>query len=160
MTDADTIIRAYGLTPHPEGGWYREFHRSGCVLEGLPGYPGPRPACTALWLCLRRGESSAFHRLRSEEAWIHLSGGPVELFLLSPGGSEARTIASVEDGGPPATVIPAGTFQAARPAGGYCLVSCLVAPGFDFGDFELAARDDLLAAHPADAEIIRAFAPP
>ena len=38
------------------------------------------------------------------------------------------------------------------------MVSCLVAPGFDFGDFELAARDDLLAAHPADAEIIRALA--
>jgi len=160
MTDADAIIRSYGLSPHPEGGWYREFHCSGAVLENLPGYPGPRPAFTAIWFCLRRGEFSAFHRLRSEEAWIHLAGGPVELFLLSPGGAERRTIASVKDGGPPATVVPAGAFQAARPAGDYCLVSCIVAPGFDFEDFELAARDELLAAHPAEAETVRSLTRP
>lgn len=157
MKDADAIIRSYGLSPHPEGGWYREFHCSGRVLEGIPGYPGPRPALTAIWFCLRRGEFSAFHRLRSEEAWIHLSGGPVELVLLSPVGSGRRRIASVEDGGPPGTVVPAGVFQAARPLGDYGFACCLVAPGFDFGDFELAGREELLAAHPAEAEAVRSL---
>lgn len=157
MTDADSILRSYGLRPHPEGGWYREFHCSGRVLEGLPGYPGPRAALTAIWFCLRRGEFSAFHRLRSEEAWIHLAGGPLELVLLWPGEPDRRTIASVEDGGPPGTVVPAGVFQAARPVGDYSFVSCLVAPGFDFEDFELAPREGLLEAHPAEAETILAL---
>jgi len=157
MTDADTIIRTYGLSPHPEGGWYREFHCSGRVLEGLPGYPGPRAAITAIWFCLRRGEFSAFHRLRSEEVWIHLSGGPLELVVLAPGKADRTTIASVEDGGTPAAVVPAGAFQAARPTGDYCFVSCLVAPGFDFGDFELASAEELLKAHPGEAEAIRSL---
>lgn len=157
MTDADTIIRSYGLSPHPEGGWYREYHSSGRILGQLPGYPGPRPALTAIWFCLRRGEFSAFHRLRGEEAWIHLAGGPLELFLLAPGKTERIMVASVEDGGPPAAVVPAGVFQAARPLGEYCLVSCLVAPGFDFADFELASPRELLEAFPGEADAIRSL---
>ncbi len=157
MADAETIIRTYGLTPHPEGGWYREFHSSGRVFEGLPGYPGPRPAVTAIWFCLRRGEFSSFHRIRSEEVWIHLSGGPLELILLAPGKANRKTIASVEDGGPPGTVIPPDTFQAARPLGDYCFVSCIVAPGFDFGDFELASREELAKANPGEADTIRSL---
>ncbi len=35
-------------------------------------------------------------------------------------------------------VVPAGAWQAARPLGDYALVSCIVAPGFDFAGFELA----------------------
>jgi predicted cupin superfamily sugar epimerase len=157
MADADSIIREYGLSPHPEGGWYRQFHSSGRILEGIPGFPGPRAAVTAIWFCLRRGEFSAFHKLRSEEAWIHLSGGPLELVLLSGGKAERRRIASVEDGGPPAAVVPPGAFQAARPLGDYCFVSCIVAPGFDFGDFEMASRDELAASYPGEAEAVRSL---
>ncbi|MCL1926818.1 MAG: cupin domain-containing protein [Syntrophorhabdaceae bacterium] len=151
MTDVDTIIKAYGLAPHPEGGWYREFHRSKRALEEIPGYQGPRSAATAIWFCLRQGEFSAFHRLRSEEIWFHLSGNPIELVLLSNGKADRLRIASVENGGPPAAVIPAGAYQAARPLGGYCLVSCVVAPGFDFLDFEMASREKLLEAYPSEA---------
>ena len=147
---AEAIIQTYGLTPHPEGGWYREFHRSERVLEEIPGYRGPRPAVTAIWFCLRQGEFSAFHRLRSEEIWFHLSGSPIELILLSQGQASRLRIASVEDGGPPGAVIPAGAFQAARPLGGYSLISCVVAPGFDFCDFELAARETLLKDYPSE----------
>jgi hypothetical protein len=157
MTDADSIISGYGLSPHPEGGWYREFHCSGRMLEGLAGFPGPRAAVTAIWFCMRRGEFSAFHRLRSEEVWIHLSGGPVELVLLPRGSVARRRIARVEDGGPPATVVPAGVFQAARPLGDYGFVACLVAPGFDFDDFELASRGELLEAFPGEGDLIRSF---
>ncbi len=36
-------------------------------------------------------------------------------------------------------LVPAGVWQAAEPTGGeYVLVGCVVAPGFDFADFELA----------------------
>ena len=89
--------------------------------------------------------------------WIHLSGGPLELVVLAPGKADRITIASVEDGGPPGAVVPAGAFQAARPIGEYCFVSCLVAPGFDFEDFEMASREELLEAYPAEAEAIRSL---
>jgi len=155
MTDAEKIIQTYGLAPHPEGGWFREFHRSERVLAEIPGYPGPRPAVTAIWFCLRQGEFSAFHRLRSEEIWVHLSGSPIELVLLHRGKASRLRIASVADGGPAAAVIPAQACQAARPLGEYSLVSCIVAPGFDFCDFELSSRETLLAAYPsAAADII------
>jgi predicted cupin superfamily sugar epimerase len=41
----------------------------------------------------------------------------------------------------PQAVVPAGWWQAARALPGpygYALVACVVAPGFDFEDFELA----------------------
>ena len=42
--------------------------------------------------------------------------------------------------------IPANTWFAAKPLSenAFCLVSCAVAPGFEFDDFEIARRDDLL----------------
>jgi predicted cupin superfamily sugar epimerase len=154
MDCPDAIISAYGLAPHPEGGWYREFHRSRTAFGNLPGYPGPRAAATAIYFCLKQGEFSAFHRLRSEETWIHLAGGPLELALLDDRGARRERIASVADGGPPAAVVPAATAQAARPAGAFALAACIVAPGFDFADFALLARDDLLAAFPGSAELV------
>jgi len=155
--DAKEIIARYRLAPHPEGGWYREFHCSGRRWENLPGYPAPRPALTAIYFCLKAGEFSAFHRLRSEEAWLHLAGGPLDLILLEAGRATRSRVASVADGGPPAVVVPAGTIQAARPAGGFAFVACLVAPGFDFADFELLPRDALLAEYPHCAELVQAL---
>jgi hypothetical protein len=35
-------------------------------------------------------------------------------------------------------VVPAGVWQAARPLGGWVLVGCTVAPGFEFSSFEMA----------------------
>ncbi|MEW6720443.1 MAG: cupin domain-containing protein [Thermodesulfobacteriota bacterium] len=157
MEDAERIIAEYGLSPHPEGGWFREFHCSGRMLERLPGYPGPRAALTAIWFCLGRGDFSAFHRLRSEEAWIHLAGGPIELVLLRQGAAHRLRIARVEDGGPPGAVVPAETFQAARPLGDYGFSACLVAPGFDFRDFELPSRERLLEEFPGETDVIRSL---
>ncbi len=157
MSDPEAIISSYGLSPHPEGGWYREFHCSRKVFENLPGYPGPRAAVTAIYFCLREGEFSAFHRLRSEEVWVHLAGGPLELVLLEPGNPRRLRIASAGAGGPPAAVVPPGTVQAARPVGGFAFVACLVAPGFAFEDFEMAERDALLEAYPGFAETIRSM---
>jgi predicted cupin superfamily sugar epimerase len=157
MSDPEAIISAYGLSPHPEGGWYREFHCSRRVFENLPGYPGPRAAVTAIYFYLEEGEFSAFHRLRSEEVWIHLAGGPLELVLLEPRNARRLRIASTVAGGPPVAVVPAGTIQAARPVGRFAFVTCLVAPGFVFEDFEMASREALLEAYPEFAEAIRSL---
>src|SRR3990170_7852442 len=94
----DEIIAAYRLARHPEGGWFREVHRSSRPLAQIPGYPGERTAFTAIYFLLARGDFSAFHRLRSEEAWIHLEGDPLEMILL---GREVRriTLGPVTHGG-------------------------------------------------------------
>lgn len=156
LEDVRTIIEAYRLAPHPEGGWFREFHRSGRALGPLPGYPGDRAAVTAIYFLLTKETFSAFHRLRSEEIWIHLAGAPLSLVLLGPDARRLR-LAAAADGGPPALVVPAGTLQAARTDGVYALVACVVAPGFDFADFELAPREALLREYPAHADLIRAL---
>ncbi len=39
----------------------------------------------------------------------------------------------------------------------YALVGCAVAPGFEYGDFELGDRETLLAAHPRHQELVLRF---
>jgi predicted cupin superfamily sugar epimerase len=133
------------LAPHPEGGWFRETWRA--RPESVPaGYPGPRAAATGIYFLLASGEESAWHRVRSDELWLWHSGGP--LALLDGGHGDRPAVSpSVIKLGPglaagqvPQHVIPAGHWQAARPAAtDEVLVSCVVAPGFDFADFEMLA---------------------
>jgi predicted cupin superfamily sugar epimerase len=139
---AEEVIRRYGMARHPEGGWYREVHRS--------------PALTAIHFLLPRGDFSAFHRLKHEEAWVHLAGAPLEMFLL--GEEPVRRVLSPAGGdGAPVVVVPAGVPQAARSLGDYTLSACLVAPGFDFRDFSLPSREELTASFPGEAERIRSL---
>jgi uncharacterized protein len=131
------------LAPHPEGGWYRETWRAApsCQPEG---YPGPRAAATGIYFLLAPGEESAWHRVRSDEVWLWHSGGPLTLF---DGGDGVRPTvrpeivtmgADLTNGQVPQHVIPAAHWQSARPATtAEVLVSCVVAPGFDFADFTL-----------------------
>jgi predicted cupin superfamily sugar epimerase len=131
------------LRPHPEGGWFRETWRSP-VTFAPPGYDGPRSAATAIYFLLHPGEESAWHVVRSDELWFWHSGGPLTLRLGGSGerpgpGPETLLGADVAAGQRPQVLIPAGLWQAAAPAGDEpVLVSCVVAPGFDFADFRLA----------------------
>jgi predicted cupin superfamily sugar epimerase len=131
------------LAPHPEGGWYRETWRAGSSYVPA-GYPGPRAAATGIYFLLTPGQESAWHRVRSDEVWLWHSGGP--LVMLDGGDGESPSAApAVVTVGPdlaagqlPQHVVPGGHWQCARPAGDVeVLVSCVVAPGFDFTDFTL-----------------------
>ncbi|HTG82567.1 MAG TPA: cupin domain-containing protein [Geobacteraceae bacterium] len=154
MTAAE-LIDLYKLQPHREGGWYREVHRSDRFLGLLPGYPGERTALTAIYFLLAAGEFSAFHRVRSEEAWVHLAGAPLELVFLE---EEPRIVPLASAGyGEPLAVVPPGVLQAARSLGDYTLAACLVAPGFDFADFEIPSRERLESAFPRHTELVRRF---
>ena len=133
--EAAALAAALGLVPHPEGGHYREVWRD--VPEG-----GGRGAGTAIHFLLGAEERSHWHRVDAAELWLWQAGGPLAL-SLSPDGKEiAREIRLGPDLGAGEAVIgvvPAGWWQAARPAGGrWCLVSCTVSPAFDFAGFELA----------------------
>jgi predicted cupin superfamily sugar epimerase len=129
------------LLPHPEGGWYRETWRTSTGFEP-PGYGGARQSATGIYFLLQPGEESVWHAVRSDEVWFWHRGGPLALVLGGTGDApgEERTITlgpEVENGQVPQALVPAGTWQAARPVGEEgVLVSCVVSPGFDFADFK------------------------
>jgi predicted cupin superfamily sugar epimerase len=106
--------------------------------------PGPAGRGNGIYFLLAPGEESAWHRVRSDEVWLWHSGGPLTLLDGGdgdrPAGVQAATTLGqdLESGQAPQHVIPAGHWQSARPAAGQeVLVSCVVAPGFDFADFTL-----------------------
>jgi|SRR5215831_933994 len=157
--EALAIVQALGLKPHPEGGFYRETFRSSLLLES-PTHAGRRSASTAIYFLLPAGTFSAFHRVKgADELWHFYAGDPVELHLLDDAG--ARSISLGRDltaGEVPQAVVPVGVFQAAMSLGTrYSLCGCTVAPGFDFADFDLPTRDQLLRLFPNQRSLIERF---
>jgi uncharacterized protein len=134
------LAERFDLQPHPEGGWFRETYRSAQTFHP-EGYAGERAAATGIYFLLHPGERSAWHVVRSDELWFWHGGGPLTLRFGGDGEhpAEERTVTlGVGDDHHPQVLIPAGTWQAAEPASTeYVLVSCVVAPGFDFADFRL-----------------------
>jgi predicted cupin superfamily sugar epimerase/uncharacterized protein (DUF952 family) len=126
---------ALDLLPHPEGGWFRQTWVSDAAFTP-DGYPGPRAAATLIYFLLGPGDESRWHAVRSDEIWLWHSGGPLTLTVDR---SPTRTVTLGPDlaaGQRPHHVIPGGSRQSARPAtDAEVLVSCVVAPGFDFADF-------------------------
>jgi len=130
---ASDIISRLGLQPHPEGGHYRETFRDARTIED------GRAASTAIYFLLARGERSHWHRVDAVEIWLYHTGDPLNLHIAD--GSGERTIqlgVNLAAGEQPQAIVPAHAWQAAESTGDWTLVSCTVAPGFDFKTFELA----------------------
>lgn len=133
---AEAIVAALGLVPHPEGGAFFETYRHAERVEG-------RSRATAIYFLLRAGEVSAWHRVASDELWFFHAGDALRLKQVSPEGELSELVlgTALAEGERPQGLVPAGYWQAAVPvAGGACgwtLVSCVVAPGFEFEDFEM-----------------------
>ncbi|MDC0711608.1 cupin domain-containing protein [Stigmatella sp. ncwal1] len=154
----DELVKALGLQPHPEGGYYREMYRASAQVETPR---GTRSAGTAIYYLLPRGTFAAWHRVASDEVWHFYEGAPLTLSLLGPRGLERVVLGrEVARGERPQVVVPAGVLQAAAPEGDYTLAGCTVAPGFDFADWEMPSREALLSLHPEHAELLRRFSRP
>jgi predicted cupin superfamily sugar epimerase len=125
--DADAVIARLRLAPHPEGGHYREYFRD-------LGSDGARGHATAIYFLLRAGERSNWHRVDAAEIWLHHAGGPLNLRVAEGDGERCHLLGA----GTPAAVVPADAWQSAASVGPWTLVSCVVAPAFDFAGFELA----------------------
>ncbi|MBL26243.1 MAG: cupin [Rhodospirillaceae bacterium] len=130
--DADAIIAALGLAPHPEGGHFVETWRS-------PEDEG-RGAVTAIYYLLRAGEESRWHRVDAVEIWHYYAGAPLALRIAEDGGQavEHRLGADLTAGERPQAVVPVDAWQSARSLGDWTLVGCTVAPAFSFAGFDLA----------------------
>ena len=143
LPDAAQMIEQLGLSPHPEGGHYRETWRGGDRGDG-------RSLGTAIVFLLAAGERSHWHRVDADEVWLHHDGDPLVLAIADETGTVSDVLlGSLSQGGVPQAVVPAGAWQSAAPdsaavtggaaqAVGWTLVSCVVAPGFEFDGFELA----------------------
>ncbi len=135
MADADSIIAALNLKPHPEGGWYGETHR-------IASPEGQRSPGTAIYYLLKSGERSHWHRIDATETWHFYAGDPLQLTRSFGRGQEVQILGpDILAGQRPQVVIAPGQWQAATTTGAWTLVGCTVSPGFDFSAFELAPRD-------------------
>ena len=163
----EALADRLGLTPHPEGGFYRETYRAGLAWPpGALPRGAPRAASTAIYFLVPEGSFSALHRIASDEVWHFYAGAPLEIVAFDPDGRRQDLWPGgwLDRGGAPQRVVPAGwlfgaRLRAPRPEGAppWALVGCTVAPGFDFADFELPARAALLDALPAHHAIVRAL---
>jgi len=135
LYSAEEIIRLLDLKPHPEGGHYRETFRDD---RG----DGKRAASTAIYFLLAAGEVSHWHRVDAAEVWLWHAGAPLELSIAPPDGPASRAVLSADlaAGERPQRVVPPGFWQSAQSLGAWTLVSCTVAPGFQFESFELAPK--------------------
>jgi predicted cupin superfamily sugar epimerase len=127
--DEAAVRAALGLMPHPEGGHYRELWRDRPA-------DGGRGAGTSILFLLAAGEVSAWHRVDAAEVWLWQAGAPLHLGMADR--AAVRLGPDLAAGEALQAVVPAGVWQAARSLGAWSLVSCVVAPAFEFAGFELA----------------------
>ena len=134
MLTAADIVRLLDLKPHPEGGHFRETFRAPRMIDG-------RAASTAIYFLLAAGERSHWHKVDAAEAWHWHAGAPLVLEMAEHDKAPVRRIklgADLAAGERPQAMVPANVWQAAESIGDWTLVSCTVAPGFDFSGFTLA----------------------
>jgi uncharacterized protein len=154
-------IEKLQLAPHPEGGYFRQTYRSEAVIarEALPaGFSGARAVSTAIYFLLEGENFSAFHRLRSDEIWHFYVGDPLVVHVIDAEGKYSRILLGddPEAGQVLQAVVRAGCWFASHVADWkeFAVVGCTVAPGFDFADFEMGKRGELVAGYPEFLQII------
>jgi len=133
--EAATMIAALKLSPHPEGGWYRETWRAPAPTEG------GRAAASAILFLLEAGGRSHWHRVDAGELWIFQAGAPLSLSLAEAGGAREDVVLGADPraGQAPQHLVPAGAWQSAQAsAQAWTLVACVVSPAFEFQGFDLA----------------------
>ncbi|KAH9804713.1 actin 1 [Citrus sinensis] len=136
-----------------------------------------RAVSTAIYFLLPSGSVSHLHRLPCAETWHFYTGEPITIFELNDKDGKIKLTCLGNDLGnnqqPQYTVPPNvwfGSFPTndfhISPDGAvskvesrdaeshYSLVGCTCAPAFQFEDFELAKRSDLVSSFPNHAPLI------
>ncbi len=133
---ATALINELNLQPHPEGGFFRELHRS---AEQVNFHDKKRDAITTIYFLLPEKQYSRWHLVDADEVWHYYEGAPLDLYMASPDASSITHIrlgaVDLASGTQPVFTIPAGYWQCAASSGDYTLTGCSVGPGFDFSGF-------------------------
>lgn len=161
---AEKWISKLELTPHPEGGFFKEVYRSteNILQVGLPArYNSERTFGTSIYFLLRGNDFSSFHKLKSDETWHFYDGCSITIYMIDEEGNFSSTVLgkSFEENVLLQFTIPRNNWFAAKPNDdkSFSLVGCSVYPGFDFQDFELANREELLKVFPQHNLLITNF---
>ena len=150
MDKATYWIEKFELLPHPEGGYYKEIYRSkeSVNTELLPNdREGERSICTAIYFLLQGNDFSSFHKIKSDEIWHFYDGSDLMVYSINKKGEKKEYLLNKEN---PVQIIPQNEWFAAEliDKTSFAFVGCTVAPGFDFEDFIMADKDELIKAYP------------
>jgi predicted cupin superfamily sugar epimerase len=158
---AQKYIEKLQLKPHPEGGYYKEIYRAGEMIlpEHLPKrYKSSRNFSTSIYFLLEGNQVSKFHRLKSDEQWHFYDGSSIVVYVIDEGGKLNKILLgrNIEKGESLQTIIKHNSWFAAELSdkSSFALIGCTVAPGFDFNDFNLGKRDELVDIFPQFKELI------
>lgn len=159
MNQIQQLITHLDLQPHPEGGYFKEVYRSeGIINNDSLGtlFSGTRNYCTSIYYLLTTDTFSAFHKINQDETWHFYDGATLKLHIISPEGNYETILIGkdVTKGEVFQYTVPAGYWFGATVQKEFALCGCTVSPGFDFQDFELAKKEELLQQFPQHKGII------
>jgi len=157
MTDVSELIATLKLTPHDEGGWFRETYRSPRTIDCPEREGGQRSLMTTIhYLLDRRRPLTLLHANRSDIVHLHEGGGALLYLLLWPDGRLEETLIGPQ--GERQLTVPGGVWKAAELVqGDWGLIGEAVSPGFDYRDRTLAVAEDILARYPRHAGRLSPF---
>jgi uncharacterized protein len=157
---AKQYIKQLQLKKHPEGGYFKEVYRS--VERILPThlpkrYKSSRSFSTSIYFLLEGQQFSSFHLLRSDELWHFYDGSAVLLYTINQKGKLSIKKLGRGMNSELQLVIEKQNWFAAEveEKKSFALFGCTVSPGFDFDDFELGKRNDLLQKFPQHSALIK-----
>ena len=112
---------------------------------------------TVIYFLLQADEYSHFHRIASDEHWFFHAGSALSIHVLNH--AEPDYVCLELSPTNPQQWVPAQNWFAAELSSSdpdaFVLVSCVVAPGFDFADFELAQASVLAPNYPGHEALIK-----
>ncbi|MBP1963555.1 cupin domain-containing protein [Paenibacillus aceris] len=153
------------LVAHPEGGYYkRTFQAEETITdqELSVQFNGSRLLYTSIYFLLQSHDVSHFHRLKSDELWYYHAGSPLTIHVILEDGTyeEVKLGINLENGETPQYLVPKNSIfgSSVMVKNTFSLVGCMVAPGFDFQDFEMFTQEELLGQYPQHREVIMKLA--
>jgi len=150
-------IEKLKLKAHPEGGFYNELYRSKLEVTRVSStLVNIYNAFTSIYYLLEGRDYSGFHRLSSDEIWYFHKGAPLLIHMIDDEGNYSSQELSDESSGTLSYLVPAGIWFASEipSAKGFALVSCAVAPGFEFSEFEMADQKEMVDQYPQHSKIL------
>ncbi|MEQ7218280.1 cupin domain-containing protein [Vagococcus fluvialis] len=153
MKTKEEWIKELNLEAHPEGGFYLRTEES---EETITRQNKTRKLYTSIYFVLTEESPSHFHQLTADEIWYYHDGEPLTVHCIYEDGTyEAVKVGKDTQKGERLHFnVPAGTIFGSTVEKDYSLVSCVVVPGFDFEDFKLFTKEELLKDYPEHEEII------
>ena len=153
-------INQLQLKKHPEGGYFREVYRSGEIIlpEHLPKrYKQSRNFSTSIYYLLEGKQFSSFHLLQSDELWHFYDGSAVLLYIINEKGElSVKKLERSVDSELQLAIEKQNWFAAElEDKKSFALFGCTVSPGFEFADFELGKRSDLIKKFPLHSVLIK-----